>query len=149
MRPPIGKKIIYGCEARGDADSPYLTRYTLLSTPWLQVCMHVFHRSDADELHDHPWPFVSLILWRGYIEEVTCRVCFGCEFGGPCDSTSRHRKHPGMVLFRDAEHTHRVELIDGKRAVTLVFMGARQRTWGFYTPKGWQRWMDYFKERGC
>ncbi|MFP5276951.1 MAG: DNA methyltransferase [Acidobacteriota bacterium] len=63
------RRVIYGCDGRGDGDSPYLTRYTLFSTPWIHLCIHVFHRSDADELHDHPWPFASLILWGGYIEE--------------------------------------------------------------------------------
>ena len=43
------KTIIKGCESRGDADSPYLTRYTLIERPNWQLCVHVFHRSDADD----------------------------------------------------------------------------------------------------
>jgi hypothetical protein len=54
-----------------------------------------------------------------------------------------------MILFRRGTHRHRVELIDGKKAVTLVFMGKRWREWGFFTSKGWQQWQAYFKERGC
>lgn len=56
-------KIIYGCESRGDGGSPYLTRWTLRETTLGSLYLHHFHRSDADENHDHPWPFVSLILW--------------------------------------------------------------------------------------
>jgi len=153
---PIGKKIIYGCESSGDGDSAYLTRYTLIDTRWFQVCLHIFHRSDADELHDHPWPFASLILWRGYIEITPYRVSYrsGPAHISVADQNAaglvrRKRKVPGMVLFRSAEHAHRVELVNGKRSVSLVFMGKKKRGWGFFTPNGWQFWKDYFRERGC
>ena len=49
--------------------TPLMTRYKLLLTRWGNLYLHVFHRSDEDrELHDHPWGFVSLILWGGYYE---------------------------------------------------------------------------------
>lgn len=157
----IRKKIIYGCESRGDSHSPYLTRYTLLDTTSLQICLHVFHRSDAAELHDHPWPFASLILWRGYIEEVAQkyyvnrdRTSDGFLAGWVSWSrlnglVSRKRKWPGMVIFRKAQHAHRVELIDGKPAVTLVFMGRKIRDWGFFTSRGWESFKSYFERMGC
>jgi len=128
------KQIIYGCESRGDGDSPYLTRYASPRLGPFRVCLHVFHRSDADELHDHPWGFASLLLWRGYVEQTP---------------QGRKRKWPGMILFRRATHSHRVELIDGKRAVSLVVMGPRRREWGFFTPQGWQQWKAYFLDKGC
>lgn len=128
------KKTIYGCEARGDAGDAYLARYCLIGGRFGQIALHVFHRSDADDLHDHPWPFVSIILWRGYIEQTP---------------EGRWRKRPGMLLFRRPEHRHRVELIDGKKAVTLVFMGPYVREWGFITAKGWQQWREYFRQKGC
>ena len=130
----INKKVITGCEARGDAESPYLTRWTLLQTRFGNLYLHQFHRSDADTMHDHPWPFVSLILWRGYIEETP---------------KGRRRKLPGMLLFRRAEHVHRVELIHDRPAVTLVFVGNRQRDWGFHLPTGWLEWREYFRRMGC
>lgn len=128
------RKIIYGCESRGDADSPYLTRWTLLDTRWGRVYLHVFHRSDADELHDHPWSFVSLILWRGYVEETP---------------RGRFRRWPGSLAYRPASWRHRVDLIGGKPAVTLVVTGAPVRQWGFWTARGWQHWREYFAEKGC
>lgn len=134
----IRKKIIYGCEARGDGDQPYLTRYTLLQTKRGNLHFHVFHRSDGPEMHDHPWAFISVILWRGYRE-----YCHENAFW------QGKRTWPGQILYRMASHTHRVELIDGKRAVTLVWTFKREREWGFFTKKGWQPWKDYFRERGC
>jgi hypothetical protein len=160
------KFIIFGCESRGDKDSAYMTRYVFPRIGPLRATIHVFHRSDADEHHDHPWDFLSIILWRGYIEETACKDCSGygyhitCEpYGGPlCQEMCEHcdgagtfgkRVYPGMVLFRRAEHRHRVVLVDGKKAVTLCLMFKRRREWGFFTKQGWQEAMAYFKERGC
>ena len=64
------KKTILGCDARGDGDSAYLTRYVLLETRRGNLNLHQFHRSDASDMHNHPWAFWSLILWPGY-QEVT------------------------------------------------------------------------------
>lgn len=128
------KKVIYGCEGRGDGDRPYLTRWTLLVTPWGRLYLHLFHRSDADDLHDHPWAFASLILWCGYIEETP---------------QGRRRKWPGMVLFRPATWVHRVELVGGKPALSLVWVCGYVREWGFFTSEGRIHWRDYFKKMGC
>ncbi|UOR06259.1 hypothetical protein MUN82_03985 [Hymenobacter aerilatus] len=161
----MNKKIIYGCEARGDADSPYLTRYTLLSTRWFQLCVHVFHRSDADDLHDHPWNFWTLPLRHGYKEE------YATTPGQPHATRIRECK-VGRLYYRPARHTHRVILHNkwqdepsqqeympgkfamGKRlkpaeAITLVLMTKRRREWGFYVKGVWQYWIHYFDAKGC
>lgn len=134
----IIKKILYGCESRGDARSPSLTRWTLLKTRRGSLCLHKFHRSDADTHHDHPWGFWSLILWRGYVEETPL---------------GRRSVRPGRLLFRSATWRHRVILHSrGGRelpAVTLVWAGPRVRNWGFFTKRGWQQWREYFAENGC
>lgn len=135
IKPPFKfKTLIYGCDARGDKESVYLTRYTFLQTDWLKVCLHVFHRSDADDLHDHPWNFLTWVIWRGY-NDITAK---GTE-----------RLWPLWFRFRKAEHQHRVELINGKKAVTFVVMFKRRRNWGFVTIKGWTIWTEYFRKQGC
>jgi hypothetical protein len=131
----IFKRIeIAGCEGRGDKDSIYMVRYAMPRLGPIRAALHVLFRSDADVMHDHPWPFMSIILWRGYIEETPA---------------GRSRKWPGMVLFRRATHRHRVELINGKKAVTFVVFGPRWREWGFFTAEGWKQWQQYFREKGC
>lgn len=128
------RKLIKGCEERGDKNIPYMTRYYLINSKLFQLCIHIFHRSDADDFHDHPWRFISLILWRGYIEETFI---------------SKKRVYPGMILLRKANHIHRVELVKGKKAITLVFMGKYTRQWGFYVKEVFIQWQKYFKQNGC
>jgi len=53
---------------------PYLERYYLFlkdrkKFPF-NVFIHKFLKSDPDDLHDHPWPFMSIILRGGYYEWV-------------------------------------------------------------------------------
>jgi len=139
------EKIIYGCEGRGDANDPYLSRFTLLKSKKLKIYFHKFHRSDADDLHDHPWNFVSIILWRGYNE---CTLNGGRNGLGK-RTTNKKRCYPGMILYRPATWVHRVELIKEKPAYTLVFTGDYVRYWGFIVDKGWQAFTEYFKENGC
>lgn len=129
------KEIIYGCEGRGDHLSAYLTRYILFVCNLFHIYLHIFHRSDADDHHDHPWHFISIILWRGYIEETT---------------KGKKRIYPGMILFRKATHRHRVELVSGnKKAVTLIIRSKKVRDWGFFTKDGWKWWIKYYRDNNC
>ena len=49
----------------------YLRRWRLWRGRFFSVCLHRFMAPDESECaHDHPWPFVSLVLWGGYVEEV-------------------------------------------------------------------------------
>lgn len=143
------KKIIFGCDSRGGAQSPYLTRWTLLSCGIGAIYLHKFHRSDSPEHHDHPWAFVSLILWRGYVEESSNEVFPEGQEGGTFIWRTAARRYPGMLLVRRATHRHRVVLINDKPAWTLVVRGPYVREWGFFTKAGWQNWREYFKEHGC
>lgn len=140
------KKIIYGCESRGDANQPYLSRWTLFKNDKIKIYFHKFHRSDADDLHDHPWNFISIILWRGY-NEVTFKKD---DRGNFLNERLTKRIYPLSILFRKADHTHRVELINRKPAYTLVFTGKYVRNWGFIVnDMKWQLWTKYFREKGC
>lgn len=130
--------------------SPYLVRITLLSVFGFHVYLHVILRSDEDRaLHDHPWPFLSIILAGGYWE----------HFEG-----KRTWRKPWSVLRRRATDAHRIELekescdpfllpsgewifVDTMRpAVSLVFTGRRWRKWGFLTKDGWVHWKKFLSE---
>ena len=51
---------------------PLLTRYYIFlkdrTTFPFNVFIHKFHKSDPDDVHDHPWPYFTLILSGGYWE---------------------------------------------------------------------------------
>lgn len=131
--------VIKGCEAygEGERESPYLTRWRILPLKCpVGLYLHWFHRSDGGrEMHDHPWSYVSIILWRGYYEVTP---------------NGRRRFYPGMILRRPATHVHRVELVDDNPAITLVMRGRYVREWGFHMPReGWIHFKEYFKRFGC
>jgi hypothetical protein len=148
----------------------YLRRWFLFgwnSDSWplpFAVMLHQFHRPDEDRCaHDHPWAFLSLILWGGYWEEVTLdpfgkpdvppyavdghewgRQLSGggarfWEFTHTADGHVARRiwNGPGKLLRRGAEHTHRVTLLPRKTCWTLIVRWKKSRSWGFHTPKGW------------
>jgi hypothetical protein len=131
------------------------------------VLLHKFVRSDADrELHDHPWSFTSLILWRGYFEEVEDMVKLwssekndwievpGCEVDltsltglMPFELSHRERRWPLTVLRRKATHRHRVHLIDEKPSWSLVFTEAKNRSWGFWRNGIFIPWREFISKR--
>jgi hypothetical protein len=95
------------------------------------LMLHKMHKPDQDRcLHDHPWYFISLVLWRGYTEEYE-------------DSQGvkriRHNR-PGHLLFRPATWTHRIAALPNGPCYTLLIRGKPQREWGFHTKRGWVRW---------
>lgn len=116
------------------AGSLFMRRWRLLHIRGFGIRIHCIERSDADrECHDHPFTFLSVILWGGYWE---------CRQDG-----SRRWCGPGSIVFRKAETLHRLELPDGKRAWTFVVRGPLRREWGFMTDAGWQHWSDFVRER--
>lgn len=116
---------------RNAVGSPYMVRYKLLRLPFFKVYLHHILRSDEDpELHDHPWNFVSLILWKGYVEIVP---------RGP------RRMRPGSIVRHRAEDSHRLVL--ESPAWTLVFVTGKKRVWGFYADKGWMSYMDFLDRK--
>jgi hypothetical protein len=131
----------------GERTDNYLSRWTLLQLFGLQLCLHYFHRGDADEYpHDHPWSFWTLILSGGYFEilhrprQVGNRYVF-------VEKAAVHR--PGTVLFRPAHWPHRVLMHKTRPPVwTLIVTGPVKRRWGFQTLFGWVHWKRYLSDKG-
>lgn len=145
------RKIIYGCLARGDAYSPYLTRWELISTSRFAIYLHRFERSDDNSsLHDHPWNFITIPLKHGYND---CQYNGGTdEFGNP--TFLRTTMKPFTVNYRKATHVHFVELLkdkngNEKKAWTLVIRFKYIRWWGFWNKGIFTRFDEYFFKMGC
>lgn len=124
--------------------------------------LHQFLNDDDDRAnHDHPWDSVSFVLWGGYIEHISgphySRITWDQEGQFYIDGKPVRREETesrtvvrkrGDVIFRRAEHTHRIELFKDskgrpKRAWTLFITGPKIREWGFECPKGWVHHKDF------
>lgn len=89
--------------------------------------IHKILRSDDDRAyHDHPWPYLSVVLFGGYWELTP-------KFDENGDVVGQHRKWygPGSVIFRKAHTWHILELHDGRPAWTLFITGKYTQGWGF------------------
>lgn len=124
---------------------PLLVRYRLISTPWGGVYLHHLLRSDADRhLHDHPWAFWSLILWRGYleVEPALGQGSPGIFVSGHTSELARQTRRRPLALVRHRARD-RHQLILERPAWSLIWVGPRVREWGFHTERGWVRWQEY------
>lgn len=120
-------------EATGEL---YLRRWRVVQTPWFAVYVHRILRPDKDrDLHDHPWSFVSWVLWGWYREVRAARDGW---FSRP-----RHLRRWLSLAWHRAERAHRIIEVRPGGVWTLVLTGRRRREWGFHTRWGWVDWRRY------
>jgi len=78
-----------------------------------RVCVQALP-NDLPYFHNHPWNFVSVVLWGGYREHLLV------------DGQERVVIHrPGSIIRRTTDQFHYIEPLNGK-AVTLFFMSKRK-----------------------
>ncbi len=137
-------KIIVNCERE-----PYLYRWYLIKREWLSVFLHKFVRSDEDRaLHDHPWSFVVIPIWRGYIEHSDVENPLTGE-----RSLVKHRVYPLISSrWRQAEYRHRVELLTDQHGQLLpswsIFIHfKRRRLWGMWPSNVFTAWNKWWQEK--
>lgn len=127
-------------------NEPYLERYYLLLKDRkhfpFNVFLHKFLKSDPDDLHDHPWPYATVILKGGYWEWVPQYN----KQGQKVNEIAKWRG-PGHFRFCSANSFHRIELDPGIECWTLFMPGPQQRDWGFSTRKGWMQHEQYLTQR--
>jgi len=102
---------------------PYLHRWYVIRNKRFALFIHKFVRSDEDRaLHDYPWNFIVIPIWRGYNEFNLKGI---------------KRVYPLLgTRYRKAEYRHRVELIDDKPAWSLFIRLRKRRVWGFWPIHG-------------
>lgn len=140
---------------------PYLIRYNLLECQWFSIKVHRILQSDLDCPHDHPWPFLSIILSGGYIECIPDQDSESVYREGWLRIWNSRRQElkkifrVGAILWRPAKWIHRLELRQRRYgspltpATTLVITFKKVRDWGFWTRKGWVRQEDYHAINSC
>lgn len=178
----IRRRWLPNTEVIGPPECPILHRWTLVpwgeytdglgrvgsgrpKKNWKLLLHHFLPNADDRDVHDHPRPFVTLVL-RGYYDDM--RACDAC--GGTGERLVRHvidypttmsfttvaacaackasgvvlreRMKAGMLRYRPAIHAHRTKV--GPRGCwTIVIMGPLQRRWGFWRGAEWFYWKDY------
>jgi len=113
-------------------NQPYLERYYLFLKDRdrfpFNLFLHKFLKGDPDDVHDHPWPYATLILRGGYYEWIPQFDAQGRKFG-----EVRKWRGPGHFRICSPNSFHRIELKPGVTAWTLFMPGPHRREWGFLT----------------
>ena len=114
----------------------YLERYYLFlknrETFPFNIFLHKFLKSDPDDLHDHPWDFITIILRGGYWEHTP---------------EGKNWYKPFSIIYRKATDLHRIELNPNTDVWTLFIPFRKTRQWGFKTEKGWIDHETYNSEK--
>jgi hypothetical protein len=127
-------------------DEPYLERYYIFLKDRkrfpFNIFLHKFLKSDPDDVHDHPWPYATLILKGGYWEWIP-------QFNSKGEKMGEIAKWRGPGHFRISKSRsfHRIELDPGVDTWSLFMPGAQQREWGFLTRQGWIQHEEYLTAR--
>jgi hypothetical protein len=157
-------KVVVNCDR-----DPYLYRWYIFRTKRVALFLHKFVRSDEDRaLHDHPWAFLVIPIWRGYVEHIQKRVSrrtqpsvkngFQWHENWVTTEPSKRRVWPIIGMrYRRATYRHRVELfrqVLKRRGSWIIqtkelpswsffFRFRETRTWGFWPKEGfiaWNKW---------
>jgi hypothetical protein len=127
-------------------NEPYLERYYVFLRERerfpFNVFLHKFLKSDPDDVHDHPWPYATLVLKGGYWEWIPHFDTVGRKIG-----EYQVWRGPGHFRVSKARSFHRIELDPDITAWTLFMPGPKQREWGFLVRNQWIQWEEYLKQR--
>ena len=120
-------------EKLGLEECPFMIRYGIAFKNLFSIRLHIWKASDDKEnFHDHPWWFLTFVLWGSYIDR---------------SPAGRDYLSMGSIRLRSAKHKHTVIMTD-KRTVTLMITGPRVRPWGFWVGKKFVRANQYFFKYG-
>lgn len=125
----------------------FMRRWWILGRPggeerFFALRLHYIATADLDpHLHDHPWPFVSIVLRGAYLEArpIKRTPCFL----GDTEQTYEVRRSAGGLAFRRATDRHRIANVTPNGVWTLIFLGPLTHWWGFYMPHGKVYWKHY------
>lgn len=151
-------------EVIGPPDCPLMYRWTILNLKFVKLLVHRF-LPDADDLavHDHPRPFVTIILSGGYDDLQPCPCQDDTSYGRLIDALKANRLecpydcNDGLILgdrlrrgairYRSAEHKHRTQ-VGPKGCWSICIMGPLVRVWGFWHRGRFFQWQEYEERYG-
>jgi hypothetical protein len=101
---------------------PMLVRWRIIQTPYGALYLHKFLRGDSDPfVHDHPWSFLSIILKGGYTEARRHNKTY-----------LLYKHHVTRFNLMHRYDAHYIMELDRTPTWSLLLVGPRKRTWGFY-----------------
>lgn len=128
------------------SDEPYLERYYIFlkERKWFpfNVFIHKFLKSDPDDVHDHPWPYATLILKGGYWEHIPMFNSDGIKF-----AEYTVWRGPGSFRTCSANSYHRIELDPEVECWTMFMPGPHKREWGFLVNNRWVHNEQYLEDQ--
>lgn len=136
------KKLFLIKEIKSQLGELHFQRYRIIETKWFNIYVHYIAKSDEDKhMHDHPWDFISIILWGGYAE-ILKKVWWKTTNEIEKIEYNVKTYKPISIIHRPANDFHQITLL--KPTFTLVFTGPRKRTWGYLTVSDWTgyKWID-------
>jgi hypothetical protein len=134
-----------------DPTKTVMVRWRIIQTPLFGIYLH---RLDAPDqrptLHDHPWPFISIVLRGGYTETFghtshrTGNVTTNRHDGRVIDRVRRTWRARSIHRMR-ADEPHTITDLDRTPTWTLVLAGPRalEPSWGYWDGTGWTSWLDH------
>lgn len=127
----------------------------LLQKLGVAVRVHHIVREDRDRhLHNHPWPFLSIVLLGAYVEERPLRGDgeFVTSSAEPdTELTTCYDRNTGSIAFRSATNRHRIAMLAGDVWTLFITFGGKRQIWGFQTDEGCiNRWTyEARREKEC
>lgn len=124
--------------------SLYMSRRALFETRWMSARVHHIATPDSDcHLHDHPWPFISILMRGSYMERRPVEVdpCF--IEGADVERHEDRARHAGSIAFRRATDRHAITRVSRDVWTLFITFGRPMQWWGFYTRQGKVYFKDY------
>lgn len=127
----------------------YLDRWGLA---WDRVGRIFIHRMTAPDpgidLHDHPWSFLTVVLWGGYVEQrANIReaqdLAVIADAYPTCTRGVIEERRPFRPRVMRLDECHTISHLLRRSCWTLVIGGPRRRRWGFYLPSGYMHEAEY------
>jgi hypothetical protein len=111
-----------------------IQRLYLFRSRWGSLFLHKIVRPDADrDLHNHPWVWAKSLILRGGYKELRL---------SPTGRLLCKWVLAGQTNAIDDQTYHRIDIVL-PGTITLFWHGARNKSWGFKTPKGHIDWKEY------
>ncbi len=144
-------KVFRRLTLRTHGGNVYLDRWGIGIRSIGTVYLHRMEAPDPGaELHDHPWAFLTVPLWGGYVEErALCRdaplyaaITEDVESRHGREQTATRRgfeetRRPFRPRVMRLDECHTIIRLRRRVSWSLVIAGPVKRNWGFYLPTGW------------